>query len=429
MSDSADEMQEDQSVHDVTAGMLGVSIHQPTGTGLADDIQLTPARRPLDAVNDAGPAAPPIRFPPPEYLNGSRADEVLVYNEDSGEHFVARDVLFRSHEADEEEEGGLQSVSRAYWKIPDKEPITTRMGHLEICVVLARCPRSADSDTEEEDSRTSSGNEDDIVFLLTNRLVAVKVNYCERMERSLHITAENPLNEIAALQIVGTNHPNVLGCEEVLFDTEYLSVVMPYCGGGDLFQVVDDYLRENPTSHGLPEPQVRYWFRQMLEGMKYLQSCGICHRDLSPENVIINEDKCLIIDLGMSLRVPYSSTEPDNTSVTDVTQGTQRRLIIPQGQCGKRRYMSPEIWRNRENFDGFAVDIWTAGTILFFMLTGQTYLEPYDAIFNAMVIDLSGLLRHWNMNVSDDAIDLLQRILVEDPRERLTLEEIATHAW
>ena len=49
---------------------------------------------------------------------------------------------------------------------------------------------------------------------------------------------------------------------------------------------------------------------------------------------MIDENNVLIIDMGMAIRVPY--TDPKNPpSVTDITRGTQRRLILPQGTCGK----------------------------------------------------------------------------------------------
>lgn len=64
----------------------------------------------------------------------------------------------------------------------------------------------------------------------------------------------------------------------------------------------------------------------------------------------------VVIDLGMSLLVPFSSADGTDT-VTDVRRGRTRRLILPQNACGKLRYISPEIYISREPFDGFAVDM------------------------------------------------------------------------
>ena len=104
------------------------------------------------------------------------------------------------------------------------------------------------------------------------------------------------------------------------------------------------------------------------QGLLSLQQKGVCHRDLSLENLVVDEyNNCQIIDFGMSLRVPYSSNDG---SRCDVSHGTLRRLIRPQGTCGKILYISPEVFRNVDPFDGFAIDLWAAGVILFIMLVG-----------------------------------------------------------
>merc|ERR1719491_188230 len=106
-------------------------------------------------------------------------------------------------------------------------------------------------------------------------------------------------------------------------------------------------------------------------------------------------DKSLIIDMGMCLKVPYSSDSPDDLgSVTHSRNGTTRRLMKPQGSYGKRRYMAPELLRD-DVFDGFSVDIWAAGTILFFMLTECTYELPCndDPMFRLLVQNTGELIR------------------------------------
>ena len=191
---------------------------------------------------------------------------------------------------------------------------------------------------------------------------------------------EDPIKEIAALQWIGGEHPNVLGSTEVLQDTDYLYSIMPYCRSGDLFGIVLSAAEERASREelegagGMTEPVARYWFRQLCMGLHYLQSKGICHRDLSLENILVDVHHCLVIDMGMCLRVPYASDTTSGEAV-DVTQGTVRRLMTPMGTCGKKNYMSPEIFKNSSNFDGFAVDLWSAGVILYIMVTG---FPPYD---------------------------------------------------
>ena len=89
---------------------------------------------------------------------------------------------------------------------------------------------------------------------------------------------------------------------------------------------------------------------------------------MSLENILVDEYKTsVVIDLGMCLRVPYAS---DDGEVSDATCGNLRRLIKPLIPCGKPNYISPEILKSEEAFDGFAIDLWASGVILFIMLVG-----------------------------------------------------------
>merc|ERR1712071_626019 len=108
--------------------------------------------------------------------------------------------------------------------------------------------------------------------------------------------------------------------------------------------------------------------------------------------------------------------------------GTMRRLMRPQGTAGKIQYMSPEIYENADNFDGFSVDLWAAGVILYIMITG---FPPYDhpsmndQRFEIIVQGhLLEQLRNWEIEISTEAGDLLQSMFRMDPRERLTLAKV-----
>ena len=416
---------QDDMIEDVTNAMEDIQIPDKPCTLVTPDPK---QRRPLDTVAEAGPPAPPIEFEGPRFERGRR-DDVLVYIEQTQSHQQATNVLFRDFSREfGDPDGSLNRVRQAYWPLPHKQKINTIMGHVEICIVLSRCVQDTFSDESSSGSESSYEDEEDIVFQVTNKYVAVKVNYSDRMEQLRGRHAENPLQEIAAMQLIGNSHPNVMGTIEVLFDGNNLNVVMPYCGSGDLFELLQESQQQ---SMGVPEPVARFWFRQIMEGVKHLHSKGVCHRDLSPENIMLDNDGCLIIDMGMTIRVPY--TDPNNPAlVVDVTQGTQKRLIQPQGACGKLPYMSPEIYRNRKPFDGGAVDVWTAGTILFAMVTGnRSYQRPHesDPQFYWMTHGLRRLVADWGNSLSEECIHLMENILQIDPRLRLTLDEVCNHPW
>lgn len=173
----------------------------------------------------------------------------------------------------------------------------------------------------------------------------------------------------------------------------------------------------------------------------------------------MHKDGALIIDMGMCLMVPYDDSAMGLTSSfnqmsvngnmnpaatqINATQGSStlivsgrgrpRHLISPQGTCGKWIYMSPEIYQNSEPFDAFAVDMWAAGVILFLMLTGFPPWEracPTDERFHYMTAGyLVQMLTEWEIGLSSDAMDLLQRMLFLDPKDRLSLDQVRAHPW
>ena len=176
---------------------------------------------------------------------------------------------------------------------------------------------------------------------------------------------------------------------------------------------------------------------------------------MSLENLLVHESGALIIDLGMCLHIPIQETQNLSAQMQNMTMGAattnngtylyptnhqtnvtikpMRYLIRPQGTCGKWIYMSPEIYKNQEPFDGHAVDMWAAGVILFLMLTGFPPWERAcmtDERFKYMTAGyLVQMLTEWNLGLSSDAMDLLQRMLFLDPKDRLSLEQVRAHPW
>lgn len=74
---------------------------------------------------------------------------------------------------------------------------------------------------------------------------------------------------------------------------------------------------------------------------------------MSLENLMFDEGNVVkLVDFGLALRIPQN------------IDGTAKRLL-PQGLCGKEYYMSPEVLAGSSGFDGFAVDVWACGILLF----------------------------------------------------------------
>ena len=221
------------------------------------------------------------------------------------------------------------------------------------------------------------------------------------------------MKEISALQLMD-RHEHLIGFLEALADDRNIYTLTQYCDGGELFDAV--------KNHGaLSEYQGRKCFREILSGLAHMKRLGIVHRDLTLENILLHEGKCKIMDFGMCLLAPRSPTN-----------GHARRMP-PQGACGKKNYIAPEVLENVEPIFGHLVDMWSLGVILFILLTGYPPVEaatPLDPRFR-MIRDgqLGIMLKEWDVSLGAEAVDLLQTMLSVNPYERLSIDEILQHAW
>jgi serine/threonine protein kinase len=244
--------------------------------------------------------------------------------------------------------------------------------------------------------------------------VAIKVYSQARLRSMRGKTQENPVAELSAMQLIG-HHPNILTALECCHDAENIYSILEFCDGGELYDVIEE-------SGAMPEAIARGFFRQILVGLAHLQHLGIAHRDLSLENVLYSRatGNCKIIDFGMALRLPRD-------------ENGEIMLIPPQGVCGKRNYISPEVIDNRASFNALVSDVWALGVILFIMLTGVPPVDtatPLDPRYRMVSAGLIGsMLEQWGIALSPGALDLISRMLRPSPHERLSLLEIAEHSW
>jgi hypothetical protein len=241
------------------------------------------------------------------------------------------------------------------------------------------------------------------------------------------VRADNPLTEFAALQyIAGSEHPNVLGQLECLEDDLHYYSIMKFCNGGELTERIDLPSQSAPSGGGVSlnkERQVRALFTQLLDGLEYLQSRGIYHRDLSLENLLITDNNhLLIIDLGMSLWVPYDTL-------------IQTPHFIPKMDPpkGKKQYVSPEALANTHPFDPYRSDLWSVAVILFVLLSGRFPVQvasPLCPFFRCIAGGGIGqIFRKYNIQISREAMDLLAHMLNVEPALRYTIDQIRAHPW
>lgn len=226
--------------------------------------------------------------------------------------------------------------------------------------------------------------------------------------------------EIAYLKQL--ENPYICRMYEVLETARHVYVVLEYVDGGDFA----DYLRE----HGpLSEDASRHFFRQLCEGMAYCHKSGIVHRDLKPANILLSN-----IDVPEPL--PGMPKLP-TVKITDF--GLANRLAGTDQQqkletvCGTPAFVAPEVLRSQtsDGYDGPPVDVWSAGVMLYHMLTNQLPFSPKDrnevqAIFKKV---LSGIYEPLPSSLSPGVRSLVDAMLRSDPTQRITMDEILDHPW
>ncbi|KAL1922240.1 uncharacterized protein VTP21DRAFT_9779 [Calcarisporiella thermophila] len=211
--------------------------------------------------------------------------------------------------------------------------------------------------------------------------------------------------EVAILKKL--HHENVVELLEVLDDPsdDSLYMVFEMCHKGAIMDVQP----ETTTEPFKPEV-ARDYFRQMVLGFEYLHENNIVHRDIKPDNLLLDNNGVLkIVDFGVS-----EMFVQNNDRLTK--------------SAGSPAFMAPELCvANHGEISGKAADIWSMGITLYCMVLGRlpftstNIIELYESIRTAP-IDIPSLL-------DPQLQDLLRRILERDPNQRISLQEIRNHPW
>ncbi|EEF28856.1 calcium-dependent protein kinase 24 [Ricinus communis] len=200
-------------------------------------------------------------------------------------------------------------------------------------------------------------------------------------------------------------HPNIVSYKEAYEDKEVIYLVMELCEGGELFD------RIVAKGH-YTERAAAMVTKTILEIVKVCHKHGVIHRDLKPENFLfadVHENSQLkAIDFGLSI----------------FFQPGQRFSEI----VGSPYYMAPEVLRR--NY-GPEVDVWSAGVILYILLCGVPpfWAETEEGIAHAIVGGKIDFTRDPWPRVSEEAKDLVQNMLDQNPYSRLTVQEVLEHPW
>jgi len=235
----------------------------------------------------------------------------------------------------------------------------------------------------------------------TKENVAVKI--IDKSKASGEHEEQRLKTEVAILNKV--SHPNIISLK-ALYDTdENLYLVMELVTGGELF---DKIVEKGQYT----EREASIVVKKILDAVQYLHSLHIAHRDLKPENLLLksgDDTEVMLSDFGLSKII-----------------GEEQMM---RTACGTPYYVAPEVLA-ATGYDK-EVDLWSVGVITYLLLCGfpPFYGDGLPEVFEQiMKAEYDFPEPYWD-DISSEAKDLINHLLVVDPAKRLTADQALQHPW
>ncbi len=206
------------------------------------------------------------------------------------------------------------------------------------------------------------------------------------------------MKEVSLLLKLRHNH--VVKIYETIETEKHIIIVMELCAGGDLL----NYVRKRRR---LKEPYAKVIFKQIIDGLCYIHSKFIAHRDIKLDNILLDgKGNVKIADFGVSKQC-------------------QKGQLKMTEQCGTPAYIAPEILKDKGY--SFSVDLWSAGVVLFAMLYGTVPFKANNMEeLHKLIVKGKYVLKD---DISIEARNLLRGLLEVNPEKRLTIKQIYKHKW
>ena len=239
---------------------------------------------------------------------------------------------------------------------------------------------------------------------ITGEKAAVKIISSSLFARKPNLM-RSVLRECAIMKSI--DHTNVVKLRgSWCSPTGSVYLVLELVDGGELFGHILETGKQS-------EPTARRLFGELVDGLAYCHAKNICHRDIKPENMLIDKrtGTLKLADFGFAQWMQRRSDGSDGWVETS---------------CGSPHYASPEVIKGGR-YVGQSADTWSCGVVLYALLTGGL---PFDSSNMQRLLRIVSkgefLVPGW---LSEDARDLLARMLTVDPKKRITMEEVKQHPW
>ncbi len=227
-------------------------------------------------------------------------------------------------------------------------------------------------------------------------------------------------NEMSIMRIL--KHPNIIRLVDLLQSSNHYYIIIEYCNGGTLSDCIRKYGRP------LPIEVVQYFMRQIVNGVKYIHSKRIIHRDLKSDNILLNyknlADKnnmnllsaeVKIIDFGLAKQL--MPNEYTNTAVGSPIN--MDPLIL-------KKYMKAGGYEKLQGYNEKA-DIWSLGTIFYEMLTGKPLFMVDGIVELEQKVEIGNYYLPLGLQLTKEVISFINGMLQYNGDLRLSADELSRH--
>ena len=241
---------------------------------------------------------------------------------------------------------------------------------------------------------------------ISKQIRAMKIIHKDQIQ----LGSEEEQALIKEINIVKTlDHPNIMKVFEYYNNDNCLFIISELLSGGELF----DKIKENKF---LKEEVCAYLMKQIFSAVDFCHEKKIIHRDLKPENVLIESEE--------EARKEFFTVKLIDFGTSDKMKKGQKLDL----QVGTPYYTAPEVLNNNYNEK---CDLWSCGVMMYLMLCGK---QPFNGDNDDEIYEKIRLCKidfndeEWD-NISNDAKDLIKKLLIKDINKRYSAKKALSHPW